>query len=362
MTTWPERVLVVGTGLIGTSVAMSAARSGAEVRGIDPDAEARETASRRSGITISAGLEDLEGWDPDLAIVATPVEALVPEAIACLRRWPEATVTDVGSVKASIVSGVRSAAPDAAPRFIGGHPMGGTERTGPDWASAVIVDGIVWVLTPEDADEQRVSRFEAWIGSLGARPVRMDAQRHDRLVATVSHLPQIASTALMSFAAEREAGEPEPLLLAAGGFRDLTRLAASNPHLWSQILLGNRAEVIAAIDGFVAELSQLRERIAAEDRDGVEAAFETGKRSRLSLSAKPRIRSGVAVLQVPISDSPGSLAGMTSALVGTNIEDLQIVHSAEGGGGIVHLTVAIDLAAQASDALAAAGFDVLRLA
>jgi prephenate dehydrogenase len=184
------------------------------------------------------------------------------------------------------------------------------------------------------------------------------------LVAIVSHLPQVASTALMSLAATEEAGEPEILLLAAGGFRDLTRLAASSPHLWSDILLANREQVTAAIDLYVAQLLELRDLVGAERRADVEAAFALAKQARLSLAAKPQVRAGVAVLQVPIPDRPGSLADLTLALseAGVNIEDLQIVHSPEGGGGVVHLTVAADAADTAGAALAERAFQTLRLA
>lgn len=357
-----ERVLVIGTGLIGTSIAMSATRCGDDVRGIDVDTSARSGAAARAAVDVVADPTQLGEWTPTLVVVATPVGAIADTVVGALRRWPEATVTDVGSVKSRIRTEVAADAPDAASRYVGGHPMGGTERTGPEWASPAVLDDVVWVITPDAAADERVRSVEAWVTRLGARPVRMPAERHDRLVATVSHLPQVASTALMNFAATREAGEPEPLLLAAGGFRDLTRLAASNPRLWSEILLGNRDEVVAAIDGFLRELGELRDTVAAGEGSVIEEAFARGKTSRLSLAAKPRVRSGVAVLQVPITDSPGSLARLTAALVGTNIEDLQIVHSGEGGGGIVHLTLALDEAQAARDLLAAAGFGSIRLA
>ena len=136
-------------------------------------------------------------------------------------------MTDVGSVKTGVMFGVRTTAdPAHLDRYIGGHPMGG--RSGPpDHASASVLDGVVWVLSPASAvPKATVARLAAWVEKVGARPVPMDPERHDRLVAMVSHLPQVASTALMGLAASEEAGEPEILLLAAGGFRDLTRLAA----------------------------------------------------------------------------------------------------------------------------------------
>jgi prephenate dehydrogenase len=168
----------------------------------------------------------------------------------------------------------------------------------------------------------------------------------------------------MSLAATEEADEPEILLLAAGGFRDLTRLAASNPALWSDILLSNREAIGAALDLYVARLLAMREAIVGERGDDVEATFDQAKAARLRLATKPQVRAGVAVLQVELPDRPGALAELTAALGEgeVNIEDLQIVHSPEGGRGTVHLTVAAEAARSAGQALSGAGFDPLRLA
>jgi prephenate dehydrogenase len=243
--------------------------------------------------------------------------------------------------------------------------MGGSERSGPEHASPSVVDGIVWAITPHPrSDAARVAQLETWVASLGARPVRLDPGRHDRLVAFVSHLPQVASTALMSVAATEEAGEPEILLFAAGGFRDLTRLAASDPSLWSDILLANRAAIADAIDLYTERLARLRAEIVGERGDDVAATFGEAKAARLRLAAKPTVRAGVAVLQIEVPDRPGALARLT-AILGegdVNIEDLQIVHSPEGGRGTVHLTVAADAAAQATDVLGRVGLDPTRLA
>jgi prephenate dehydrogenase len=168
----------------------------------------------------------------------------------------------------------------------------------------------------------------------------------------------------MGVAATEEADEPEILLLAAGGFRDLTRLAASQPALWSDILVANRQQVAAAIDVFVERLQTIRAAIVAEDAAGVRSLLEQAKAARLGLAAKPTVRSGIAVWQVEIPDEPGALARITAVLGrgGVNIEDLQIVHSPEGGRGTVHLTVAAATAGSADDVLRSAGYDPIRLA
>jgi prephenate dehydrogenase len=361
-----ERVSILGTGLIGTSIAMAAIRDGDEVRAFDTDAAALEAACRRApGLEPSSDARSCVET-ASIVFVCVPVDEVPTTVVGALRASTDAVVTDVASVKSHVVVEVERAATrgDGA-RFVGGHPMGGSERSGPDAASAAILDGAVWVLTPsEGTDARAVERLSTWVERVGARPVVMDPGRHDRLVAFVSHLPQVASTALMDVAAGEEAGEPDILLLAAGGFRDLTRLAASNPRLWSEILLSNRDAIAAAIDRYAERLVGLRDAVRSGRREEVERTFAEAKEARLALAAKPQVKTGVAVLQVPVPDRPGVLADVAAALgeAGVNIEDLQIVHSPEGGRGTVHLTVAATAADRAAQALAGRRFEPLRLA
>ena len=360
-----ERVAVVGTGLIGTSIAMAAIRAGEAVRGFDIDPGVLGVAAERSGLVPAATLEECVAG-ATLVFVCTPIPDLPGLVAEILRLSPDAIVSDVGSVKSQVMARVAAEAdPSHLPRYVGGHPMGGSERSGPAHASASALDGVVWVLTPDtNVPEASVARLSVWVEKVGARPVPMEAERHDRLVAMVSHLPQVASTSLMGLAAAEEAGEPEILLLAAGGFRDLTRLAASSPHLWSDILLANGEAIARAIDLYVERLTRLRTLIGSRDAAEVERAFEQAKEARLSLAAKPQVKAGVAVMQVPVPDRPGVLAEVTAAMseAGVNIEDLQIVHSPEGGRGTVHLTVAADAAPEAEKALRDRWFEPLRLA
>jgi prephenate dehydrogenase len=359
------RVAVLGTGLMGTSVAMAAARAGATVTGWDADPNATARAAALAGFGAASSIEDAVAG-ADLVVVCTPIPTIAPLAAAALAAAPGAIVTEVGSIMGSVASAVAAQA-DAAdlPRFVPGHPMGGSERSGPEHASPSVLDGIVWVLSAGDGtDPVAVARLEAWVEGLGARAVRMPADRHDRLVAFVSHLPQVASTALMGLAATEEADEPEILLLAAGGFRDLTRLAASDAALWSSILLANRDRLAEAIDLYVDRLHRLRDAVVEGHGDALETTFTHAKDARLRLAAKPQVRAGIAVLQVEAPDRPGALAQLTRLLAEgeVNIEDLQIVHSPEGGRGTVHLTVAAPAAAHATEVLVAGGLDPTRLA
>lgn len=362
MTSAPDRVAVLGTGLMGASIAMAASRVGCALTGWDADADVAARAGERAGFEPAASLEAAVSG-AQIVVICTPIASVSDLALRALRAAPNAVVTDTASIKAAIAATSLPALD--APRFVPGHPMGGSERSGPEHAAPSLVDDIVWVLTPTAAsDPVQVDRLAGWIGRIGARVVRMTAERHDRLVALISHLPQVVSTALMALVATEETGEPEILLLAAGGFRDLTRLAASDPALWSEILRANADQITAALDLYVDRLVALRQDIANGDAEALERIFSFAKTARLKLAAKPKVRAGVAVLQVPVPDRPGALASLTAALSAgeVNIEDLQIVHSLEGGRGTVHLTVAGADADPAAEILGKAGFDPIRLA
>lgn len=362
--TTSERIAVIGTSLIGTSIAMAAAHGGDRVRGYDLDPRVAAIAAERAGIERAPTLEACVE-DATLVFVATPVELVSRLVVQALDANDGATVADVASVKSHVALEVQAKAGSRVGRFVPSHPMGGSERTGPEHASPAILDGAVWVLTPSAATERSaVGRLEAWISRAGARPVTMNPERHDRLIAVVSHLPQVVATTLMALASTDEASDPEVLRLAAGGFRDLTRLAASDPALWSGILLANREAVTTALDRYAERLAEMRALVASRDAEAIASVFSEAKAARLTLAAKAKVRAGVAILQLPVPDRPGVLADVTSAMgaVDVNIEDLQIVHSPEGGRGTLHLTVAADEAEPAVTALRSHGFDPARIA
>ncbi|MDP9341515.1 MAG: prephenate dehydrogenase [Actinomycetota bacterium] len=355
---------VVGTGLIGTSIALAAIRLGHPVLGYDVDAAVLDKAAARAGLQPASSAEAC-ARDASIVFVCTPVPSIPQVVVECLSANARALVTDAGSVKSQVVVDVEArAGGEMAARFVAGHPMAGSERSGPEHASAAIFDGATWILTPRDARSSHVLRLSEWIRATGARPMIMDADRHDRLVAVVSHLPQVVSSALMALAAREHALDPDLLDLSAGGFRDLTRLASSSPGLWTDILRANRQAVVPALTRFVEAVDEVRTALEADDAESVEAVLSEGRRARQSLSAKPQVWAGVAVLQVAIPDRPGALATLTGALArgDVNIEDLQIVHSVEGGRGTAHLTVAAERAEQAAEALSSEGFEPVRLA
>src|ERR1044072_1685163 len=222
------RAQVVGAGLIGGSIALGLRKNGWHVTVDDSD-------HMRAGEAVACEIADAAGIDPEaeLTFVATPVPAVVDAVKAALQRG--GAVTDVASVKAPIVDAIDT------PRFVGGHPMAGSERSGLQAATSTLFDGATWVLTPTaGTDAEAFMTVRAAVTALGAGVVTLAPSQHDESVAAVSHVPHLAASALMQLAMQRWNEDEAVLRLAAGGFRDMTRIAAGNADLWTGITLGNR--------------------------------------------------------------------------------------------------------------------------
>jgi prephenate dehydrogenase len=256
------RVTVVGLGLIGGSIALAAReRLDAEVSGWDADPVALEAAVGRGAIASSAASLAGAVAAAEVIFAAAPVGVL-PELVGeVLARAPSsAVVTDVGSTKRTIVEAIGD------PRFVGGHPLAGAETSGVENASAGLFDGSTWFLTPgATSSADATARVRGLVASLGADVSEIDATGHDRLMAAVSHLPHIFANVLVSSLAGTAVQQP----VFGPSFRDATRVAGSNPAIWSAIYMDNRDELIAALDGAIARLQDVQERLQAADRDAV---------------------------------------------------------------------------------------------
>ncbi len=343
-----ERLAVVGCGLIGASFAV-ASRAVPGVREVvvtDADELVRERA-RAIGVAdrVVASVGEAVA-DADLVLLAVPVAVLpvvAAEAAAAMR--PGALLTDTGSTKSQLVrkvEGLRDIR-ESGVRFIGGHPMAGSERSGVEAADGTIFQGATWLLTPTPrADMGAFNALAGHLRAIGARVLAVDPVLHDRLVAVASHLPQLlASTLMLQAVGVAEHTGDGILSVAGGGFRDVTRVAASDPDLWIGILEQNRGAVLDAVDTFLTELTSLRHQVAAEDWDGVRTVLARARAGRQQLPSKEV--SGVLVdLVVAVEDRPGVLAQVTTTLgeAGVNIEDLSMRHASAGGRGA--LVVAVD--------------------
>ncbi len=286
---------------------------------------------------VTLGAADRTGVDPDadLVVLAAPV-GTIPELAETALATTSGVVTDVGSTKAEICAAV------ADPRFIGGHPMAGSEQDGIDGARLDLFAGAMWVLTPTDhTDDTSLSMVAGMVRRLGAEVIVLPPATHDRLVAQVSHVPHLTAAALMTLADETAVEHRALLRLAAGGFRDMTRISAGRPSIWPDICVANRDAIVDGLDGLVAVLADLRRRVADGDRAGLLDLLTRARHARINLPTSFRATDHVAEVAVPIPDRPGEIAAIATlaAELDVNILDLDITHSAEGTRGVMLLMV-----------------------
>jgi prephenate dehydrogenase len=340
------RLALVGTGLIGASVGLAAKRAGiASVRGYDPDPEALATAGERGALDQPARSMEEAVADAELALVAAPVAALPGQVEAVLRAsGEECVVTDVGSTKGAVC---RSAAGDA--RFIGGHPVCGSEARGPAHASGELFQGATWFLTPvATTDPERYRLLHGFVAALGA---------------LTSHLPHALANLLVNQAGFSRVDGHEPLAAAGGSLRDMTRVAGANPRVWVDIFLDNAEPVSAALAEHRRRVEQVEAALAARDAGWLARwiAEAAGNRRRLLEDAYPDAGE-LQRLRVHVPDRPGVLAGITQALGAEriNIEDFELQHlSPERGGTLTLLVAGAEEARRAAALLDTHGYEVV---
>lgn len=329
---------------MGGSLGSALVRAGHEVSGWDVDEERVGESLERGLITRPAASLSDAAAAADLVFVGVPVSS-IPDAVVAALDAGAPIVTDLGSVKASVVRAVAQARPDAATRFVGGHPMAGSEQEGLDGADPDLFHGSTWVLTPTvSTDTSAFTVVQGLVRSLGAEVLAVDPTAHDSLVAVVSHVPHLAAGTLMLLAARQAgSGDHQPLLrLAAGGFRDMTRIAAGHPGIWPDICVENREAIVATLDVYVEALQEMRERVAGNDRTGLLESLERAREARTNLPIAGLEEGPFVEFRIPVPDRPGVLAEVTTLAgqLGVNIVDLEIAHSLEGREGVLVLTVA----------------------
>ncbi|CAN5653692.1 prephenate dehydrogenase [soil metagenome] len=330
-------VLVVGAGLLGTSIGLALRRRGVDValRDVNPE-------NLRIATTIGAANREDADVDPVLVVVAVPPDHLA-EQVADALRTTRATVTDVGSVKGAPLAAVRLLAPDTVARYVGSHPMAGSERSGPFAASESLFDGRPWAVTPhEGADAAAIEAVTALAEACGATPVMFTPDEHDQAVARTSHLPHL----LAAMAAGRLTDAPrEHLALSGQGVRDVTRIAAGDPLLWQQIITANSAALTLLLRDVRDDLDTLLGALSGGDRPGLAEILDRGVAGTSVIPAKhggPSRAETTAFVAVP--DHPGELARLLADAgeIGVNVEDLRIDHDPTREYGLVELTVATD--------------------
>lgn len=337
------------------------ALGGVEVRGWDPDPEALRVAGAVGAIDVAARDPEDAVAGARVVVLAAPVARLAALARRALAATgPDCVVTDLGSAKSGVVSALT---PAERERFIGGHPVCGAERTGVAFARRELFRGATWFLTPgPEARPDLFQRLHALVAAVGARPVAIDAEVHDRLMALVSHVPHVLAAALVNQAADTAPEGREALRSAGPSFRDLTRVAGSNPPLWAGILLANAEAVLEALEAYARRLDDVAAALRRGDRDGLLAFVEDAAAARARLgepAARPGAGGPVPVV-VAIPNRPGVISEIATALghAHINIEDLSLRPGPPDGEGDLVLVVDGADAAEAARLIGERGYSV----
>lgn len=332
-----DAIKIVGTGLIGTSLGLSLARSGI-MAGLSDTSRANLTLA----IEYGAG-EEFFG-EPDLVVVCVPPAVTAAVVAEELSKHPRAVVTDTASVKSEIQAEIRELAGAEFARYIGSHPMAGREKGGPGSARADLFFARPWIITPTDkSSASAIDLVKDLALQIGSLPIEMTATQHDRAVALVSHLPQLVSSLL---AARLIDGEDSELNLTGQGLRDTSRIAASDPSLWLQILSQNASAISPLISKLRADLELIERAFnnlsESESPTRIRSLLERGN---AGIARIPGKHGGKLVnyhqLTIVIDDSPGALAALLAFIgeIGVNIEDLKLEHSPGAPIGLVEIQV-----------------------
>lgn len=351
-----EQVHIIGAGLLGTSIGLALAE-----KGVDVTLEDVSPTAVRLAVDYGAGRAPRADDRPGLIVVSVPPDVTAATVARALREHPEALVTDVASVKGSVLDELRALSADVT-RYLGTHPMAGRERGGPISARADLFVGRPWVLAGHDGiSYRRAGAIEDLILDVGAVPIEMTVAEHDRSVAMISHVPQLVASAM---AARLRDASDGAVGLAGQGVRDVTRIAASDPGLWVQILSAN-AEPVAQIlrgvrDDVDALLAALADPEAPGSRRALAELIAAGNAGVARIPGKHGTDKRFAQLVVMIDDTPGQLARLLTEIgeLGVNMEDLRLEHSPGAPVGFAEVSVLPDAERRLVDELSARGWRI----
>ncbi|WNC17271.1 prephenate dehydrogenase [Brevibacillus brevis] len=337
-------IAIIGVGLIGGSIALSMRRDPAiRVVGYDIRQDSLDKALTLG--VIHAGTTDLQTAvrEANVIFLAAPVEQIFAtlRKLSDLDLQPEVIVTDVGSTKSAIVSQAVKVVPPHV-TFIGGHPMAGSHKSGVEAASDRLLENAYYVLTPaSDAPEHHVQRLVELLSLTRAKVVQMDPDTHDQVVGAVSHFPHVLASALVNLVAGYDDENAWHARLAAGGFRDITRIASSNPRMWRDVLLQNRDHILKIAKDWASALEDVMDLVEAGDADRIEHFFQTARDFRDGLpERKPGALPPLFDLYIDIPDHPGEIGRITTLLGAKqiNITNLQIRETREDIYGALRIT------------------------
>jgi prephenate dehydrogenase len=359
------QITIIGLGLMGGSLGLALVKKGLTVCGWDADPAVIAEAYRMGAISRQPTdfADALAG--AAYVFIATPVALIAPMIWDCLPLTAPGTVfSDLGSIKGRIITEVRAfLSPDYY--YVPGHPMTGSERCGINAADPFLFENAAYIIIEDPRIPRTVSeRVTALIKMTGAQIITLTAAEHDRIVGMVSHLPHLVAAVLAETAGLAEKVQPGTLALAAGGFRDTTRIATGSPQLWEGIIRGNRECILEAITAFEAQLEQVRRMVAADDSEGLRSFLAAAREVRLQIPAKNKgFLSLLYEMVVAIEDRPGTIEEILHYLAQAelNIKDIEILRIREGEGGTLRLAFENDAAVeQAAAILTDCGFKAWR--
>jgi prephenate dehydrogenase len=341
---------IVGLGLIGGSVALALQEQGWLVTGGD-----KAATSEVKALGLGIIRDTAPHPDTSLIFVCTPAGHVVEAATEMLERFESSglLVTDVAGVKGSIASQITD------PRFIGGHPMAGSEMRGLEGARANLLTGCTWVLTPSaTTSPDNYAKLHGVLRSLGASVMALEPNDHDRMVAMASHVPHLVAGALMNEASEMAESDGALLRLAAGGFRDMTRISAGDPSIWPDLLFDNDQAVLAGLSRLQARIADITDLLRRKDRGALLGSLSTAADARRKLPGTAALSQNLVEVRIPVPDRPGVLAEITTLAseLQINISDIEIAHSVEGSPGVLLLSLERLQAPALLDALVQRGF------
>lgn len=340
-----SKVAVIGTGLMGGSLCLALKKSqvAETVVGYDISLDIRKKAKelRIADQIVESGREASQ--DSEVIFLATPISSLQEACLDIKDSLEEGVVvSDIASAKLSVVERLGGILPSEV-RYVGGHPMTGSEQSGVEFASSDLYRDVYYVLTPtEKTDPDALGLLNGILSAIGSRVIYMDPDTHDEAMAVVSHVPHLLSVLLMDMARIQHEKIQSLFAIAAGGFRDMTRIAGSNPQIWVDILMENRKFVIQRLGEFSARISSLIEILDGEKVEKLEGMLRRAYEARQEFSKKAGFEiEELYTLVLMVEDKPGSISRVSTAIgsLGINIEDLEITHSTEGGEGILSLKI-----------------------
>ncbi|HEX3028981.1 MAG TPA: prephenate dehydrogenase [Clostridia bacterium] len=339
-----KKVTIIGLGLIGGSLAR-ALRERLDITDIVAVNKSSESLDQalKDGV-ISKGLTDLDDsiWDSDIIFICTPVKrAMQYIDRICGKVKKGCIITDVGSTKSEIIEYINNL-PDP-PLFIGGHPMAGAEKTGYSSSFAHLFENAYYILSPSKTTEEwSIKLMLDFVEKIGAIPIVLDARKHDWITGCISHAPHVIASALVNMVKEQDSHEYEMQLLAAGGFKDITRIASSSPEMWENIISSNRNQIIQVLDNYIAKLECFKNNVINNEAERVFEFFQSAKQYRDSF---PSSRNGLIEPQYDIVadvlDKPGIIGEIATilGLNGINIKNINVSNSREFEQGCLRISL-----------------------